>query len=116
MSLRIVMEALMSLRLTENEALVYICLAKKGPLEEKDLAKKIKLSKKQLSMSLERLLAKGIVNSLTDRSTKYSAIAFEKVLDQFMEATKSEAAALEASKEGLLSTWQTMIKESSINN
>ena len=107
------MKALGSLGLTENEALIYVYLAKKGPLEERDLANKLKLSKKQLSFSLKSLLTKGMVNSFADRSTKYSAIAFEKVLDQFVKATEKQAKALKVSREELLSTWQTMIEKSS---
>ena len=115
MSLKLAIEALKKLGLTETDAKVYIYLAKKGPLEEKDLAKKLKLTQHQLCISLKKLLTKGMVNSFTDRSTKYSAIAFEKVLDQFMKSAKKQAKTLKANREELLSTWQTMIEENFVD-
>jgi hypothetical protein len=48
-------------------------------------------------------------------STKYSAIAFEKVVDQFMKATKKQAKALQESKEEILFAWQSMIEKYSAN-
>ena len=116
MSLKLAMEALKSIGLTETEAKVYVYLAKEGPLEEKELANTLKLTNNQLTISLEMLLAKGMVNAIPESSTKYFAIAFEKVLDQFMETTKKQAKDLQASKEEILSTWRSMVGKYSANS
>jgi sugar-specific transcriptional regulator TrmB len=115
LSLTLVIKALKSLGLTETEAKVYVYLAKKGPLEEKDLAKTLKLTKHQLCLSLEKLLNKGMVNAIPELKTKYSAIALEKVLDQLMKATQKQAEVLQESKEGILFAWRSMIEEYSAN-
>jgi sugar-specific transcriptional regulator TrmB len=105
------MKALKSLGLAETEANVYVYLAKKGPLEEKDLAKTLKLTERHICFSLERLLTKGMVSAIPERSTKYSAIGFEKVLDQFMKATQKQAKALQESREEILLAWRSMMEK-----
>ena len=75
------MKALKSLGLAETEAKVYVYLAKRGPLEEKDLAKTLKLTEQRICFSLEMLLTKGMVSAIPELTTKYSAIALEKILD-----------------------------------
>jgi len=109
------MKELKSLGLAETEAKVYVYLAKKGPLEEKDLANTLKLTEHQLCFSLERLLTKGMVNAIPELKTKYSAIALEKVLDQLMKATQKQAEVLQESREGILFAWRSMIEKYSAN-
>jgi sugar-specific transcriptional regulator TrmB len=88
LSLKQALKTLKNLGLTETEAKVYVYLAKKGPREGTEIAKTLKLTKHQLCSSIERLLTKGMVNAIPELKTKYSAIAFEKVLDQLMKATQ----------------------------
>ena len=110
------MKALKSLGLTETDAKVYVYLAKKGPLEEKDLAKTLRLTEQRICFSLERLLTKGMVSAIPERSTKYSAIAFERVLDQIMKATQEQAKALQASRDEILFAWRSMMEKYSANS
>lgn len=110
------MKALKSLGLTKTEAKVYVYLAKNGPLEERELASILKLTKHRLCVSLERLLTKGMVNVIPDSSTKYSATLFERVLDQFMKITQEQAEALQSSRDEILFAWRSMIEKYSQNN
>jgi sugar-specific transcriptional regulator TrmB len=115
LSLKQALKTLKSLGLTETEAKVYIYLAKKGPHEGTEIGNNLKLTKHQLCSSLERLLTKGMVTAIPEHSTKYSAIAFEKVVDQFMKATKNQAKALQESREEILFAWRSMIEKYSAN-
>ena len=110
------MKTLKSLGLTETEAKVYVYLAKKGPLEEKELAITLKFTKKQLSIILEMLLVKGMINVISKSTTEYFAITFEKVLDQSLEKMKKQTRVLHASKEEILSTWRSMVGKHSANS
>ena len=111
LSLELALKVLNSLGLTEMDAQVYVYLAKKGPHEEKDLATALKLTKRQLFFSLENLVAKGMVSSSPERSVKYSAIALEKVLDQYLKTRKEQVKVLKASKDEFLSAWHSIIKD-----
>jgi sugar-specific transcriptional regulator TrmB len=111
LSLELAVKALKRLGLTEMDAQVYVYLAKKGPREEKELVNALKLTKRQLFFSLENLVDKGMVSSSPERSVKYSAIALEKVLDQYLKTRKEQVKALKASKDEFLSAWRSMIKD-----
>jgi sugar-specific transcriptional regulator TrmB len=112
LSLKQALKTLKNLGLTETEARVYVYLSKKGPLEEKDLVDLLKLTKHQLCLSLENLVTKGMVRAVPERSIKYFAIPFEKVLEEFLKTAKEKAEALQASREALLSMWSSVNKNS----
>jgi|WetSurMetagenome_2_1015567.scaffolds.fasta_scaffold01135_3 sugar-specific transcriptional regulator TrmB len=107
------LDTLVSLGLTRTEAQAYIFLAKRGPHREKELANALKRTTQQLHSSLKNLQAKGIVNATRERTTRYSAVSLEKVLDIFMNAKVEQAKAFQASKEELLASWRSIIKKSS---
>jgi sugar-specific transcriptional regulator TrmB len=112
-SLELTLTALKRLGLTDTDARVYVYLAKKGPRGENDLANSLKLTKRQLSLTLESLLTKGMVSVISERSPKYSAIALEKALDQLTKERKKQVKALLASKEEMLINWRSMIEAES---
>jgi len=92
---------------------VYVYLAKKGPHDEKDLAKALELTKPQLRFSLESLLTKGMINTYPEHSIRYSAIELEKILEEFLETKKEQAKILRATKRDLLSIWRSFVKKDS---
>ena len=95
------------------DAKVYVYLAKKGPHDEKDLAKALELTKPQLRFSLESLLTKGMINTYPEHSIRYSAIELEKILEEFLETKKEQAKILRATKRDLLSIWRSFVKKDS---
>jgi sugar-specific transcriptional regulator TrmB len=95
------------------DAKVYVYLAKKGPHDEKDLAKALELTKPQLRFSLESLLTKGMINTYPEHSSRYSAIELEKILEEFLETKKEQAKILRATKRDLLSIWRSFVKKDS---
>ena len=116
MSLEKALKTLVSLGLNLMDAQVYVYLAKKGPRERNDLAESLGLPRNQLDLCLENLMNKGIIKTVSEGSDRYFAISFEKVLDDFMKATREKAKALQASKKELLSSWRSMIENNSSNN
>ena len=113
MSLKLALKALERLGLKDVDAQVYIYLAKKGPRGENDLTSALKLTKRQLCLSLESLLIKGMVTASPEHLVKYSAIELEKILDQIMQTKKEQTMALQASKRELLSVWRSFVKKGS---
>jgi sugar-specific transcriptional regulator TrmB len=116
MSLKLALKALRDLGLQETDAQVYIYLAKKGPHKQNDLAVALKLANHQLCASLESLLKRGMVKDFPEDSSKYVAVPFEKVLDEFLNATEEQARALQASRKELLSAWRSLNEKNSSNS
>jgi len=73
------------------------------------------MSKQQIYRSLKSLEAKGIVSATHARPAQFSAVSLEEVLDVVMKAATEQAKALQASRKELLSTWRSMIENSSSN-
>ena len=116
MSLKLALKVLRDLGLQETDARVYIYLAKKGPHKQYDLAVALKLANYQLCVSLESLVRRGMVKDFPEDSSKYVAVPFEKVLDEFMKATEEQARALQASRKELLSAWRSINEKDSSNS
>ncbi len=116
MSIKLALETLKNLGLADIDASVYVYLSKKGPHEQSDLAAALKLTRRQLSRSIQSLETRGMVSTFREDSTKYFAIPFEEVLDEFMKAIKEQARALQASRKELLSTWRSINEKDSSNS
>ncbi len=101
MSIKLALETLKSLGLTDTAARLYIYLAKKGPHKENVLAVALNLTQSQLNLSLENLMAKGMIG--TTPNAEYFAVPLERVLEDFAEAAKEQAKAMQASRDKLLS-------------
>jgi sugar-specific transcriptional regulator TrmB len=115
-SLKLSLKALENLGLTEVDAQVYVYLAKIGPHEKKDLANALKLTKRELCLSLESLFTKGMINKTPEQQIIYSATPLEKIIDELTKMAKEQIEALQTSREELLSNWRSMIKKDSTNN
>jgi sugar-specific transcriptional regulator TrmB len=116
LSLKLALKALRDLGLTDIDARLYVHLAKKGPQEQNSLADALRVKKHQLSLSLESLLARGIIGTIPEDAIRYFAVPFEKVLDEFIKTAKEQAKTLKASREELLSTWRAVNDNISSNS
>jgi sugar-specific transcriptional regulator TrmB len=103
-------EVLENLGLTGKEAEVYIFLAKRGPLKGVELAKQLKKHKAQIYRILKRLQTKGLLESTLEATPRFTAVPFEKVLDQFIKIKQEEAAFIERTKEDWLKDWERINK------
>jgi sugar-specific transcriptional regulator TrmB len=94
--------------LSEVDALIYIYLEKKGPQKGNALAYTLNLTKIQLDLGLKNLIDKGMTIAIGERSTIYSAVPLEKVLEEFLNAAEEQARTFQSSREELLSTWRSI--------
>jgi predicted transcriptional regulator len=98
------------------DARAYIYLSKRGPHGLDDLADALKVTNSRLDLSLDNLRTRNMVDCAPDPSGKYYAIPLERVLDEFLNAAKEEAKALQASKDELLRIWRALNRDASSNS
>lgn len=104
-----IIKILESFGLKPKEAEVYVYLAKKGPLMADVVSVALKLDKQKLGYVLRNLQKTGIVTK--SYPAVFSAMDFEDVLDFFIKLNVEQAQALNESKEELLSSWRSMLKQ-----
>ena len=98
-----------SLGLKHLDAEVYLYLEQNEPQKAKDIAEALEKYKRQLYRSLKSLQHKGMVNVSQERPARFSAVSFDKVLDQFIKANREDAERIEENKEQILLTWRTEV-------
>jgi len=113
MSLKRALETLKGLGLTKTDAQTYVYIAKKGPCKDDELSFALNISKPHLHLILKNLTDKHMICAIPEKSIKYSANLFEKVLNDFMKQTKQQAKTLQTRRAELLSTWHSIIDDSS---
>ncbi len=102
-------KTLESLGLKRLDAEVYVYLVHNEPQKARDIAETLQTYKRQLYRSLRNLQRKGIVSVSQERPALFSAVSFDKVLDQFIKADRDQAQRIEENKEQLLSMWRSKI-------
>ena len=103
--------------LADNQAKIYIFLAKHGVLKGGEIAKQTKIQKAVVYRTIKVLQRKGFVESTLEFPARYIAVPFETILDYNIKAKKEEALQIEKSKKDLLEDWKNISKgktESSI--
>ena len=103
-----VLKTLTTLGLTRLEAKVYLYLSKRGPQKAGDTAKALKLAKQQLYPTLKRLRKKGIVTSTLEHPARFSALAFDQVLDLFVKVKMDEVQRVQLNKDDLILDWKNI--------
>ena len=117
MSGKSIRDILKDFGLADNQAKIYILLAKQGILKGGEIAKQTKIPKAVVYRTIKVLQRKGFVESTLEFPARYVAVPFETVLDLNIKAKKEEALQIEKSKEDLLNDWKNISKgktESSI--
>lgn len=109
MSLNRIIKTLENFGLTRIDAEVYVYLAKKGPLMVDEVAIALKLNKQKLWSTLRNLQNKGIVTK--SHLAVFSAMNFEDFLNFYIKLNVEKAQILDKSKEELLTSWRSMLKQ-----
>ncbi len=104
------LDALVSLGLSQADAKVYIYLASSGPHDAENIAEALRMQKDLLCRALENLKNKGIVTFVSEQSTLFFALSFNKALDLLVEKHIKETQELEQSKDETLSKWAAISK------
>ena len=116
MSLERIIEALVSLGLSQTDAEVYLNLATEGPATARDIIDNLAINKRQVYRSLKRLQSKGIARVNNEFPSEFLVVSFEEALDLLLELKKEQAKVLQASKEELISDFRTEKKKSNGRN
>jgi sugar-specific transcriptional regulator TrmB len=103
-----ILKALMSLKLSEKDAKVYIFLAKKGPLRSEEIANSLKIGNKQVCLCLRNLQKQGIVNSALEPAL-FLAVTFDKVIDLLIKNRKQQAKNIQQNKQEILQKWRSTL-------
>ena len=103
------LKTLESLGLKHLDAEVYVYLVQNDPKKARDIAEALETYKRQLYRSLKSLQRKGMVSASQDRPARFSAVAFDKVLDRFIQANKEDAERMEQNKNHILSIWRSEV-------
>ena len=112
MSKERVIKALKGLGLSQDDARVYVFLAKYGPHKEKEITDILKLHEKRTVHSLKNLQEIEIVIPIEGHPVRYSAVPFEEVIDLSIEVKKEQAKTMQENKKEILSSWKALIKNS----
>jgi sugar-specific transcriptional regulator TrmB len=107
-----IVDTLVRLGLSCEDARVYIYLATEGPQKTEALAEALKMRKQQLSSSLSSLQRRGIVDSTLEHLVLFSAVPLETVLELLVRIHSEETQNLQQNKNEILARWRTMIRES----
>jgi sugar-specific transcriptional regulator TrmB len=107
---------LVKLGFTETDAQVYTFLATEGPQKARTTAEALELHKHQLYRSLKNLQSKGAINASAEHPARYSAVLFEKVLDQLVKTKLEQQKALQESKKELLANWLSITKKDTLES
>ena len=110
------LKALISLGLKEDDAEIYLLLAREGPQTGRNIAEVLNLYKQQLHRSLKNLQYKGCVKPDCERPSKFSAVAIEVVVDMLADESLDEAENMEENRQRILSSWQAMMKKDAKNS
>mgnify|MGYP002684442516 CR=1 FL=1 len=98
-----------SLGLKRLDADVYVYLVQHDPQKARAIAEALVTIKRHLYRSLRNLQHKGMIITSQEHPARVSAVTFDRVLNQFIEANRGKAQYIEQNKEQLLSIWRSKI-------
>jgi sugar-specific transcriptional regulator TrmB len=102
------MKVLRDLGLSRREAEVYIFLSRRGPQGANSVSTMLKIERVQTYRALKSLQEKGIVEATLETPTRFSAVAFDGLLNSLITTRKNRISELEAQREALASYWKNL--------
>ncbi len=108
MSEKDVTKFLQLLGLSKREIQVYMFLAKSGVQSTSFVAKRLKMERVQAYRTFKKLQEKGFIEATLERPTRFTIVAFEGLVDNFINTKKNEVVNLNDQKKDLLTAWQSI--------
>ena len=105
MSEKDVTKFLQLLGLSNREIQVYMFLAKSGVQSTSFVAKRLKMERVQAYRTFKKLQEKGFIEATLERPTRFTIVAFNVLIDNFINAKKNEVSNLSDQKQDLLTAW-----------
>jgi sugar-specific transcriptional regulator TrmB len=106
----LILSKLIDIGFTEQEARIYILLAKIGPSKAKDISRTLRINKVQVYRNLRNLQNRDFVEPSLGCPAHFSATPFDKIIDLVAESKSAEAMLLRSNKASLLSIFE-LIKQ-----
>jgi sugar-specific transcriptional regulator TrmB len=103
-------KTLIDLGFKQKDAEVYVFLALNGPQGVKEIADSTKTYKRKVYRILKKLQSNEIVRTTFDLPTKFSVVAFNKLLDLLISDNEEEANRIEEKKDEILTLWRSNFK------
>jgi sugar-specific transcriptional regulator TrmB/CBS domain-containing protein len=108
MSEKDVTKFLQILGLSKREIQVYMFLAKSGVQSTSFVAKRLKMERVQAYRTFKKLQEKGFIEATLERPTRFTIVAFDALVDNFINTKKTEVVNLSDQKQDLLTAWQSI--------
>lgn len=100
--------SLVGMGLTNNEAKIYVLLAKKGAKKASEVAKLLSFARPQAYYLLRSLYKKGIVSRTMHSPARFVAIQFSDALTTLLDIQKQRLAKVERESHALLNVWSSI--------
>ena len=108
MSLERIFKALVDLGLSQTDAHVYVYLATKGSKKANQICDALKVNKQVIYPSLKKLRNKQVITVSTKRSSIFSAVPFEEVLDILIKIKFKQSEEILENKKELVNIWKSV--------
>jgi sugar-specific transcriptional regulator TrmB len=105
------LKTLLNLGFRKRDAEVYVFLVLNGIYTASDIAKAIETYKRQVYRALKKLKDLKVVTESKELPAHFSALPFDKLLDQLKKANLQEAKRIEQNKDNFLALWGSTVKE-----
>jgi sugar-specific transcriptional regulator TrmB len=105
------LRTLINLRVKQQDAQMYVFLALHGSTEARDIACALKVHRRQVYRTLDRLGHRNFIIRTPNIPAQFIAVSFEKVLNLLMSQSLEGAKDLERKKAEILSFWKSNLKE-----
>lgn len=103
-----ILKGLVELGLTQNEAKVYMYLAKSGAKKAIEVSKALNIPRTETYHLLARLQNKGLIMVTIQHPIKYIAKPFEETIQMLIGVIEEKARSFEKKKDGLLLQWKSL--------
>jgi len=90
---------------TKNESKIYIFLSKNGPKKAIEISREEKIPRTETYHLLTNLEAKGIITSILDRPTIFSAVTIEEAIESILHNKQKKIADLKILKYDMIELW-----------
>lgn len=107
-ALKEIKTALIRLKLSKNEAKVFLYLARSGAQKAQKIAESLNLHRTEVYKILRTLENQGIIYRVLERPMKFKAVPLEKFLDLKLEEKRERIYQLEKRKTELLHLWGSL--------
>lgn len=110
MSQKRITKLLKNLGFSNLDTIVYIFIAKLGPLSKEEIGNRLGIESEQLNQTLKNLTEKRVITLTQNKQPVYTALAFESLIDEYIKLEIKQAEDIKKNHQQLISTWRSLTK------